>query len=334
MKVSVIIPVYNVQDYILECLNSIIYQDFKDFEVIIVNDGSQDNSINNIKSIIDNHSNIHLINKPNGGLSSARNEGLRYATGEYVIFIDSDDYIQKDFISSLYSEAKKYNLDIACGGYTSIYSDNSIYPRIRNRQIFKNKATSGKEILLNQLKNNDYCVEVWDDLYKREFLLDNNIFFIEGIVHEDEEFTSRALLVAQRVKAIETYGYMYRQRENSIMNTKCTIKNIDSIYYIINRFRKMFDLSQNDTEKICLSYLILYMHNLYIQKILMCDEKNKYKLLKKIDVVKISKGLDKSHLTFKQRLKYDIPYILLINFIKHDLIQREHYRKKISKIKF
>ncbi len=236
MKVSVVIPVYNVQDYIVECLESIMAQELKDIEVIIVNDGSTDNSICNIQNIIDNNSNIRLINKVNGGLSSARNTGLSHAKGEYVLFVDSDDYLEKDFLYKLYNEAKNYDLDIACGGYKKYFANGGIEKKTRNDELMDLGVVKGVDFLLVQLENNDYRMEVWDDLYRREFLINNNLLFTEDLLHEDEDFTPRALLVANRVKLVNTYGYLYRQRENSIMSTKCTIKNVESIYYIIHEF--------------------------------------------------------------------------------------------------
>lgn len=303
MKVSVVIPVYNVQDYIVECLESIMAQDLKDIEVIIVNDGSTDNSISNIQNIIDNNRNIHLINKINGGLSSARNTGLLHAKGEYVLFLDSDDYLKKDFLYKLYNEAIEYDLDIACGGNTRFYVDNTIYPRIRNEFLCKSSVISGQKFLLDQLEYNDYRMEVWDDLYKREFLLENNLFFVEGILHEDEEYTPRALLAAKRIKLVETYGYMYRQRENSIMSSTVNIKHVSSIEYIMNSFIDRFEETKIENEKLIFSKLCFNMFNVYIGKILKISVDNKYEFIRNIRRKKIISVINyNSQLNWKQRL--------------------------------
>lgn len=326
MKVSVVIPVYNVQDYIVECLESIMAQELKDIEVIIVNDGSTDNSICNIQNIIDNNSNIRLINKVNGGLSSARNTGLSHAKGEYVLFVDSDDYLEKDFLYKLYNEAKNYDLDIACGGYKKCFANGAIEKKTRNDELMDLGVVKGVDFLLVQLENNDYRMEVWDDLYRREFLINNNLLFTEDLLHEDEDFTPRALLVANRVKLVNTYGYLYRQRENSIMSTKCTIKNVESIYYIIHEFRRLFEGSKNEVEKKCLSRLILIMVDIYFGKILSSNEEKKFDLAKKMNVLQTTHGLDKSHLRFKQKIKFNIPYISLLNFKRLELVQRRNER--------
>ncbi|CUQ11738.1 Hyaluronan synthase [Turicibacter sanguinis] len=320
MKISVIVPVYNVENYIVECLNSILNQTFEDIEVIIVNDGSTDNSMDKIKKIIKGNNNIQVINKNNGGLSSARNEGLMYAKGEYVIFIDSDDFIETDFLQNLYREAKQYNLDIACGGYKKFFSEERIEEKKRKEKIIELGVVEGNQFLLAQLENQDYRMEVWDDLYRREFLLNNNLIFTEDLLHEDEEFTPKSLLLAKRVKLVNTYGYLYRQRENSITTSKTTIKNIESIYYIIYEFKKMFDQSKNDVEKKCLSQLICIMIDIYFCKIHLSNELQKFDLAKKLNIYKITRDLDKNHLTFKQKLKYNIPYLALLNFKRLELL--------------
>lgn len=322
MKISVIVPVYNVENYITECLTSIINQSISDFEIIIVNDGSTDNSIDNIKNLVEENDNLVVVHKKNGGLSSARNEGLKYAKGEYVIFIDSDDYIEKDFLTKLFDEARKYDLDIACGGYKKFFSDGSIEEKTRLNQLIQLGVIKGSNFLLAELENQDYRPEVWDNLYRREFLLSNHLKFTENLLHEDEEFTPKALLLAERVKLVDTYGYLYRQRENSIMNTQCSIKNIDSIYYIINELKKLYEEATNEVDKICLSRLILNLCNVYFGKIISSNEIGKYRLAKRLDFVRCCRNLNKNHLTFKQKLKYNIPYLAWLNFRRLEFAQK------------
>lgn len=324
MKISVIVPVYNVQDYIVECLESIMLQDLKGIELIIVNDGSTDNSISNIENIINNAGNIHLINKVNGGLSSARNTGLLHATGEYVLFLDSDDYLEKDFLYKLYNEAIEHDLDIACGGNTKFYADNTIYPRIRTELLCQGTVTSGQKFLLDQLNYNDYNMEVWDDLYKRSFLLENNLFFVEGLLHEDEEFTPRALLAAKRVKLVETYGYMYRQREGSIMSSQVNLKHITSIEYIMNSFIDKFEKTKIENEKLLFSKLCFYMFNVYVAKVAKSSENNKYKFIRELPRKKIISVINYNpQLNWKQRLNVELfkhtPYL--------------YYKRKYLKVK-
>ncbi|MDB8551639.1 glycosyltransferase [Turicibacter sanguinis] len=322
INISVIVPVYNVEDYILECLTSILNQSLKEIEIIVVNDGSKDKSIDRIQNLVEENSNIQVIHKENGGLSSARNEGLKYATGEYIIFIDSDDFIERDFLEKLYNEAKDEKLDIACGGFTKYFSKENYEKILRNDELFNTKVLSGKEFLKLQLESKNYRVEVWDDLYRREFLLENNLLFNENLLHEDEEFTPKSLLLARRVKLVETYGYIYRQRDNSIMNTKTNIRNIDSIFYIIQEFKMLYIQTNDYLERECLSRLILKMCDTYFGKILTSDENKKIQLARKLDVVEVSKGLYKNHLTFKQKLKYSVPFLALLNFKKSELLQK------------
>lgn len=267
MKVSVIVPVYNVENYICRCLESIINQTLKDMEIIIVDDGSTDNSINKIQLLVNANKNIKIIHQLNGGLSSARNKGLKHAVGEYVIFVDSDDWIEDDFLEVLYNTAKREDLDIVCGGHQKVYAGKPKEIIKREKKLYDLGVVSGSELLLKQLEIKDYRVEVWDDLFKREFLLDNNLYFAEGVLHEDELYTPSTLMVARRVKVIDHQGYMYRQRENSIMNQPVGLKNIAGYKYTLDCFLSNFDKSINEYDKKIYSKLCSHLFNLYMWKL-------------------------------------------------------------------
>ena len=304
MKVSVIVPIYNVENYIYECIASIIKQTLQDIEIILVNDGSTDDSIIKIQKLIDNNKNIRLINKENGGLSSARNTGLQFATGDYVAFIDSDDYIEPSFLQQLYEEAIKYNLDIAIGGYKKLYSN--IYESIkRNNNLVDIGVTTGVNFLKNEMKCKDYRMEVWDVLYRREFLEKNNLTFEEGLVYEDELFTPLALFKATRVKLIETNGYIYRQRQNSIMSNKPNINHINSTKYLIDKFIEYFYATSSEDIKYIVSRNLISLTSGYEKKIILSDLKNKKQLLKKIKDIKLINAMKYTkELTFKQKFRY------------------------------
>ena len=145
MKVSVIIPVYNVEDYIEKCLNSLLQQTLDDIELIIVNDGTKDLSIEKIQYLVDSNKNIKLINQKNSGLSAARNTGLEYAEGEYVAFIDSDDYVESTFLEELYIAAIEDNLDISMSGYKKL-KVNKYEEKERNYKLY-NTVMTGVEFL-------------------------------------------------------------------------------------------------------------------------------------------------------------------------------------------
>lgn len=323
MKISVIVPVYNVEDYIQECINSILKQSFTEYEVILVDDGSQDKSISLIKNIIDSNENIKLITKKNGGLSSARNYGLKVARGEYVIFIDSDDFIEEHFLENLYLTAKENNLDVALGGYKKLYRNKTLKVIDRVSDLYNLGVVTGKEFLYNELILNDYRMEVWCNLYKREFLMENNLKFIEGILHEDEEFTPKMMVLANRVKLTNEIGYIYRQRQGSIMATLPKPIHVDSLFSIVEKNKKLFYKATDERDKILYSRLTRHLTGCIESKVIVVDQKFQKEILlrlkdaKLIKILKYKKGLSlKSYLKF-QSLK--ITPKIYINYFKNKI---------------
>lgn len=305
MKVSVIVPVYNVELYIRECILSIINQTFKDFEVVIVNDGSTDNSIKNIEDIINTYNNVILINKENGGLSSARNEGLKIAKGDYIAFVDSDDYLQPNFLKNLYEEAIKNNLDISIGGYTKKYTNSLTEIYFRDGKLFELEVTTGSNFLYHEFLYQDYRMEVWSSLYKRSFLEMQNLEFINSLLHEDEHFTPQSLLKANRVKLVNSYDYMYRQRDESIMTTQPTIKHVQSLLFILKDFIKKFDSEINSKNKILYTFLISHLVSAYECKIFASDITNKKESLFEIKKLQVSRIIKYNRVfNIKTRFKY------------------------------
>lgn len=205
IKVSIIVPVYNVEDYIEECIDSIVNQTLKEIEIIIVNDGTKDNSIKKIEKYLSDPR-VVLINKENGGLSSARNAGLKLAKGEYISFIDSDDFIELTMLEDLYNNSEDSEI---------VFSDIILYNNItkekkdRKRNIIQKKIGRGSSFL------DGTPLEVWNKIYKKEYLEKINLKFIEGIIYEDVNFTIESMFLAKKVKYIEKGHYYYRINRNS-----------------------------------------------------------------------------------------------------------------------
>ena len=207
-KVSVIIPVYNVENYIEKCLNSVLNQTLKEIEIIIVNDGSKDSSKQKIEKYLEKHENkIIYLEKENGGLSDARNYGIGYAKGEYIAFLDSDDYIEPTMYEEMYKKAKEENSDmVECDFLWE-------YPRKVKEDvgiIYNNK----KEMLTN------VRVVAWNKLIKREILEKNNISFPKGLRYEDIEFTYKLIPYLNKVSYVDKEFVHYVQRNNSIANVQ------------------------------------------------------------------------------------------------------------------
>ncbi|MBI6069578.1 glycosyltransferase [Clostridium perfringens] len=251
-KISFIVPVYNVEQYLKQCIESIINQNIEPKEIILVNDGSTDNS----KLICEEYSkkfkNIKVINKKNGGLSSARNEGIKNATGEYLFFVDSDDFLIGDYISSIYNECKKNDLDIIRCIYCRYNNEKGeIIEKNEKRKLYYDKVLSGIEFLKEEIKNNTYEVVAWLGLFKREYLMKNNIKFTENVTHEDHEFFLKCLLSEKNnnIMKKDLIIYGYRIREGSITKTP-RIDNITDILKNIYSMKKFVnELNLREKEK-------------------------------------------------------------------------------------
>ena len=222
MKISIVLPVYNVENYLKRCLDSIMNQDIGvSYEVICINDGSTDNS----KDILDlyqtKYSNIRVINQENKGLSYSRNKGILECNGKYIIFIDSDDYLlDMDCIQTMYNECELNNLDFIFADFKYTFDDNTKDFDIKRDSNFVNKIMSGKEFYDIGIKTKSIMSVVWNKLYRKDFIIKNNLFFIEGIYYEDMDFTPKAFFLAERVKHLDKVIYAYVQRDGSIMNSK------------------------------------------------------------------------------------------------------------------
>lgn len=283
IKVSVIIPVYNVEQYIRQCVLSILNQTLKDIELILVNDGSEDKSMEVIEDLIECNSNIIVINKKNGGLSSARNEGIRHARGTYLMFVDSDDYIESDYIEILYNQCIKHNLDIAIGNYKKLI-ETKLVKETRKGLTQEGDILTGTELMYKLCKSNNYRPEVWDDMYKTEYILKNKLYFQEGILHEDEDFTPKALVYAERVKFVNSYGYIYRQRNNSIMNSSININNINGLIVTINNLINLYNNTDDEYGKQAINENLLRILSMILYNIKTIDLKNKKILYNQVPV--------------------------------------------------
>ena len=227
IKVSVIIPVYNVEKYVEKSVLSILNQTLKNIEIIIINDGSTDSSLSILTELAKTDNRIRIISTQNNGLSIARNLGIHTATGEYIYFFDSDDIVEKDTLEKCYQKCQLQNLDFLffdadCFTDTHEKSNISYYQRTYK---YENKTYSGLEILDKQQKTNGYCSSACLSFIKREYLKTNNLFFYPQILHEDELFTFLLYLKAERVGLIPQTFFHRRIRENSIMTRSFGLRN-------------------------------------------------------------------------------------------------------------
>lgn len=215
IKVSVIIPVYNVEQYLEKCLDSIINQTLKEIEIICINDGSKDKSLNILQEYQRKDSRIKVIDKANEGVSIARNTGINAAVGDYISFIDADDWIQEDFLKELYDTAKAYNSDIACGNIIRVCNNKK-----RNKLIYTKKDYSNDPDIKNSLTKIPIYNFVWNKIYKRETLAASGVKFPEGRVYEDIIWSIQTVYYLNGVVTVPEAIYYYRKNKKSIMSTK------------------------------------------------------------------------------------------------------------------
>lgn len=243
--ISIIVPVYNVEQYLTKCLQSILIQTYQNFELILVNDGSTDNSLVICEEYKKKDSRIRIINKENGGLSSARNAGLKEMKGDYIVFIDSDDWIEKDYLQKLFDSLLDNNADIVQCNFIK----EDIHGRTLQKFCDNKVVTEGKNFIKNLYNRKTYLqtVVVWNKIYRKEIF--TNTLFDEGIHHEDEAIIHELLYKASKIVCIDNILYHYIVRQNSITQQRLSPKSLDAIYAL----EKRMIFFKNNNEYILLS---------------------------------------------------------------------------------
>lgn len=250
VEVSIIVPVYNVELYLKQALDSLINQTFKNIEIIIVNDGSTDKSLEIAKIYKKKDERIQIINQENQGLSGARNTGKKIAKGKYIYFMDSDDYIEINTIEKCYQECKKNDLDFIFFDALNFTNDNiKISQDNFNRDGLGNLSIKkGKEYLRLLLDKNLYTSSVCLCFIKLEFLKKLKLKFFHGILHEDELFTFLLYINASKVKYLNEKFFKRRVRYNSITTSKISERNVIGNLTVAIELRKEM-LKNNLTEQ-------------------------------------------------------------------------------------
>ncbi|MCC6120894.1 glycosyltransferase [Lactiplantibacillus plantarum] len=239
--ISIIVPTYNVEKYIRTCIESILAQTYRNVEVIIVNDGSTDQSLAVISDLICSHHNVKVINQKNQGLSVARNTGIDVATGKYITFVDADDKIMPGFVSSLYQIADKTGADIVRGSFRD-FNGNIPKDWVPDFNVPTNCGT----IVLDQFLSSNISFVVWSSIYRLDFINSNHIRFTPGILLEDGDFTTRAYMLAKLVATSPEPNYAYRIRQGSILTTNNAQKMSLSEEKVISQFISMLKHEESD----------------------------------------------------------------------------------------
>ncbi|MCL2680973.1 MAG: glycosyltransferase [Streptococcaceae bacterium] len=313
INVSVIIPVYNAEKYLRECLKSLLNQTLSDIEIILSNDGSTDGSIPSIQDLIDSNAHIKLLENINQGAAIARNKGLEIAQGKYISFVDADDIVKPDFLKELFQACEKDDLDLVCGSFEAIHGDGRQNLMPRNKEVLELGVSNGAELFKLQILLHNYIPMIWAYLYRREFLLENNLYLTRNTIHEDEEFSPRVWVLAKKARVIENYNYIYyRNHENSIIESRSNA----SIADLENSLQGFLEFQENLEfyQKQAFAYGMLYLLDHYVYYSRMTKQINK-KLIKNVWSVLIANKV----LTGRQKFKYRL---IMLNTNLYYLLQK------------
>lgn len=261
-KVSIVIPVYNTEEYLEKTIKSCLNQTFENLEIIIINDGSTDNSLNIANEYKCINNNIKVISTENRGLSEARNRGITEAQGKYIYFLDSDDSIKTNTIQECYQLAEEYNLEMVLFD-SEVYGEGEFLESIeykkdnykRNQIVDSRKLYSGKEFVKRYSYSKGVLVPAWLVFTKRDFLINNKIIFLSNAIYEDVPFNYHTMMLSQRIMYIPKTFHIRLYRADSIMTTSLNIRKVYSVYEIILEMIRIIERYKKTEDKTWLNYL-------------------------------------------------------------------------------
>lgn len=282
IKYSFIVPVYNTEKYLKKCLDSLVNQTYKNFEIIVVNDGSTDKSSNIISKYQKKYKNIIVIDKENEGLSMARNRGVQKSSGKYIIFVDSDDYVSNKLLEEV--DKKIDDSDIL---RFQIATEDEEYTKINEYHEEGFESMCGYDAF-KYLSSYHFVETAWCYVIRKNYYIENKFSFKKGVYHEDFGLIPYVIYKARKVKSIDFIGYYYIQRNGSIMNNNDYKKTVKKAFDMIEQYKTMRLFAKNINRKNNLDdYFLSYISNSVIVKAreLKKDEKKVYiNELKKLNV--------------------------------------------------
>lgn len=277
IKVSIIIPIYNAEKYLYECLKSIKQQTYSNIEVLMINDGSSDNSENICKDFLKDKR-FNLINKKNGGVSSARNVGIEKCSGDYILFVDSDDWCKEDLLQQIIEYSNTY--EMICFSYFKAYNNNIVKEELKIKQ----NSDIKKEILINKAIGG----YLWNKIFKVQIIKEHNIKFNENISYcEDLLFVKQYIEYIKKVKYLNKSLYYYRIRKGSISNdfySRKSISILNACELLINEYKdnKLF------VEDFMFSYILNYYK---LRKFISSDYKINLDIISKEKIILKNKNI-------------------------------------------
>lgn len=246
MKFSIILPCYNVEKYIRACIDSILQQTYKDFEVILVDDGARDSTPQICDEYAEKDARVRTIHKPNGGQADARNIGLEAAQGDYICYVDSDDFLANDNVLQLLADKTAGNPDIVHYKFQEWFeSDGHIAPCRFDYRI-PTKGRSVADIYCDLIDKDAYYNSAWSKIIRRGLLMENEIRFEKGIVGEDNEWYYHVVMAAKSLALVDEPLYIYRRRQGST-TTAITRKNLVDQLHVLDKWEKILQTKATDS---------------------------------------------------------------------------------------
>ena len=280
-KVSIILPIYNVEKYLEKCVNSVISQTYQNIEVILVDDGSKDSSGRICDELVESDNRIKVIHKKNGGLASARNAGYEMATGEYIMYIDSDDVIKNDIAEKCVSAMEKKQSDVVIFGYEKMSEDGQVLEICK----WSNKTYNHDEMVeyLYEAICNMSFGYAWNKMYRKSTIDKSKVFGDAKVIdREDLVYNLELLRFWDRITYIDSVGYEYLQRSSSLLHNS-DLARLKGVEYFVKRVEKI-NIGNAEVERKVFNMMVLhYLSDCIIKNILWNDElsaKEKKKLMK------------------------------------------------------
>lgn len=262
MKISIVVPVYKVEEYLPRCIESLVKQTYKNLQIILVDDGSPDNCPKLCDEYAEKDNRIDVIHRENGGLSAARNSGIERVTGDYLLFVDSDDFIELDSCERFANvlKAQSYDVDLIVGVAKENRGNKTSFQKHTN--LKENHIYSSSEFIQKSVKTDEWFAPAWLNLYNAKLFMKNNLRYAEGLYFEDLEIQPKIFLNANKILYIDYPFYNYVLRENSIMTTEFSSKKKQDCFQIIEEWSSIFTNVQDKKLQKSLFYWLshCYLH--------------------------------------------------------------------------
>ena len=297
MKFSIIVQIYNIENYLDKCILSVLNQNYKNFELILVNDGSTDGSYEICKNYERQDCRIIVVNKKNEGLPAARNSGIKVSTGDYICHLDGDDFWKGEYLEYLHEILKNNQVDVAFGGGRFDYfDDNNIKKKLYYRFPLKIKNVIDLQIYMMSL-GHEIPASAWSNVYRRDFVISNNLYFTPGLTwSEDTDNYFNILMHVKSFLIMDRVFYCYRKSNSAAMTKSYNFKNIYSNIKVLRKWYKNYNISKLDFELKKISNIRFANTYIYISLFAAkADRIDKEKLCQEIekdfDLMKHCKGL-------------------------------------------